>query len=163
MSNCYCGIEKKFEECCAAILSGEQPASTAEQVMRARYSSFASGDVKYLETSQNPKTSDDLDMDSLKALGKNNFALDIFAMLAEILPRLDEGEELILQRDHLEQLFGVGSEDKKRFYNEKFLKALELVIEKAYPSANIRKEKAISILYVTRDKLRIRESLFVCF
>ena len=48
-------------------MSGEQPASTAEQVMRARYSSFASGDVKYLETSQNPKTSDDLDMDSLKA------------------------------------------------------------------------------------------------
>lgn len=95
-------------------------------------------DAMYQSMLENPLH---ISMESLKSLGKSNFALDIFAMLAEVLPRIEEGDQVEVEREYLEELFGVVRADKKKFYNDTFLPALDLVIEKAYPGANIRKEK----------------------
>ncbi len=45
---CFCGESKPFSECCEPIIKGEKPAQTAEQLMRSRYSAYATVEPKYL-------------------------------------------------------------------------------------------------------------------
>lgn len=48
---CPCGGgpgRLRLDACCGPLLRGEQAASTAEQLMRSRYSAFALGDVEHL-------------------------------------------------------------------------------------------------------------------
>lgn len=45
---CYCGLEKSFDECCGAILSGKKSAKTPEELMRSRYSAYVSANAEYL-------------------------------------------------------------------------------------------------------------------
>ena len=53
---CRCGSAAPFAECCGAILAGDWPAATAEQLMRSRFTAFAVGDVDYLLRSWAPET-----------------------------------------------------------------------------------------------------------
>lgn len=48
LMNCICGVGKKFDECCKTIIDGQRIASTAEELMRSRYSAYVKGDAKYL-------------------------------------------------------------------------------------------------------------------
>ncbi|MBR1920421.1 MAG: YchJ family protein [Kiritimatiellae bacterium] len=48
---CPCKSGKTFGECCGPIIAGERKAETPEALMRARYSSYATGDVAFLKTS----------------------------------------------------------------------------------------------------------------
>ncbi|MFV5699739.1 YchJ family protein [Flavobacterium sp. ZT3R17] len=45
---CYCGSQKNFQECCEPIIKGIQKTSTAESLMRSRYSAYATHEVNYL-------------------------------------------------------------------------------------------------------------------
>ena len=55
-SACPCGSGKAYAECCGPIHAGRARASTAEQLMRSRFSAFAVGDVGYLLRSWHPGT-----------------------------------------------------------------------------------------------------------
>jgi SEC-C motif-containing protein len=46
--SCYCGSDLSFEKCCEPILSGKLKATTAEVVMRSRYSAYATHNADYL-------------------------------------------------------------------------------------------------------------------
>ena len=46
--SCICGSSKNYDECCGPIISGEVNASSAEQLMRSRYSAYVRGDGRYL-------------------------------------------------------------------------------------------------------------------
>jgi SEC-C motif domain protein len=48
MSNCPCGSGKSFETCCGPILAGA-PASTAEALMRSRYTAYVKHEIAHLE------------------------------------------------------------------------------------------------------------------
>jgi SEC-C motif-containing protein len=48
---CPCKSGKAYAECCQPIISGKVKAPTAEALMRARYSSYATGEVKFLKVS----------------------------------------------------------------------------------------------------------------
>ena len=48
---CPCASGKTFGECCGPIISGAVKAPTAEVLMRARYSSYASHDIAFLRKS----------------------------------------------------------------------------------------------------------------
>ncbi len=50
--DCYCRSGKTFEECCKPFLSNESLPSTAEELMRSRYSAYATADMDYLEQTQ---------------------------------------------------------------------------------------------------------------
>ena len=52
---CPCGSGDVFDICCGPILDG-RPASTAERLMRSRYTAFAIGDAAYLLRSWHPST-----------------------------------------------------------------------------------------------------------
>jgi SEC-C motif-containing protein len=64
---CPCKSGKTFGECCGPIIAGTAKAETAEALMRARYSSYATGDVGFLKTSMVEEAQADFDEASSKA------------------------------------------------------------------------------------------------
>ena len=53
---CPCGSGEPFGRCCLALHRGERQAGTAEQLMRARYSAYAVGDLGYVWQTWHPRT-----------------------------------------------------------------------------------------------------------
>jgi SEC-C motif-containing protein len=51
---CPCGSGEPFGRCCLAVHRGERQAATAEELMRARYSAYAVGDLDFLWRSWHP-------------------------------------------------------------------------------------------------------------
>jgi SEC-C motif domain protein len=45
---CPCGGNKKYNDCCGRYIEGEDPAPTAETLMRSRYSAYTLGQERYL-------------------------------------------------------------------------------------------------------------------
>ena len=72
MSDCPCGSGQAYAECCEPILKGEKAAETPEQVMRARYSSYAKADTDYLLNSLHPDKREDHDSDSTRRWAENS-------------------------------------------------------------------------------------------
>jgi SEC-C motif domain protein len=60
MTQCHCGSEKPFAECCEPIIKGA-PAPTAEALMRARYSAYVTCDIDFLKSSLAPSERHDFD------------------------------------------------------------------------------------------------------
>lgn len=54
MNNCPCGSEIDYAACCEPIITGSQPAVTAEQLMRARYSAHVKVEVDFIYESIHP-------------------------------------------------------------------------------------------------------------
>lgn len=48
MNLCYCNSEKAFQDCCAPFIKGEKRATSAEALMRSRYSAYAAHQADYL-------------------------------------------------------------------------------------------------------------------
>lgn len=61
MSQCPCGSDRSFDDCCAPFLSGAAVAPTAEALMRSRYTAYTKGDVEYVERTHLPATRDGFD------------------------------------------------------------------------------------------------------
>jgi SEC-C motif-containing protein len=53
---CPCGLEKPYDDCCGALHDGITTATTAEALMRSRFSAFAVGDTAYLLRTWHPTT-----------------------------------------------------------------------------------------------------------
>ncbi len=66
MTDCPCGSGRVLSECCGPYLSGERHAPTAEALMRARYSAFATRQIDYLEDSLLPETRHDFDREHVR-------------------------------------------------------------------------------------------------
>ena len=58
---CPCGKGDSLKECCGPLLAGERGATTAEELMRSRYSAFATGEVGYILKTHDPETVDEVD------------------------------------------------------------------------------------------------------
>lgn len=58
MQKCYCGKKILFSLCCGAIHNAERKAETAEELMRSRYSAFATANGNFLRKSHSIKTID---------------------------------------------------------------------------------------------------------
>jgi SEC-C motif-containing protein len=59
--SCSCGSGVAFEQCCGPILSGERKAATAVELMRARYTAFATQNVDFILSSHDPSSRGELD------------------------------------------------------------------------------------------------------
>ena len=67
---CPCKSGKTFGECCGPIIAGTVQAETAEALMRARYSSYVTGDIEFLKTSATKAVQDEFDEASSRAWSK---------------------------------------------------------------------------------------------
>ena len=59
---CPCGSGANFGDCCARVINGEREAETAEELMRARYSAFASGAIDFIVASTHSSTRQEVDI-----------------------------------------------------------------------------------------------------
>lgn len=67
---CPCKSGKTFGECCGPVISGAAKAETAEALMRARYSSYVTGDIEFLRASATKDVQDEFDEESSRAWSK---------------------------------------------------------------------------------------------
>jgi SEC-C motif-containing protein len=58
MSKCPCGSEKDYSSCCELFHKGTEVAPTAKEVMLARYSAFVKNEIKFIEETHEPGTTD---------------------------------------------------------------------------------------------------------
>ncbi|UPT75300.1 MAG: YchJ family protein [Elusimicrobiota bacterium] len=69
---CPCGTKKNFSECCEPHISGKTPAPTAEALMRARYSAYATGKIDFIEKTHAPESRADFDRKASEKWAKDS-------------------------------------------------------------------------------------------
>ena len=67
---CPCKSGKTFGECCGPLISGAAKAETAEALMRARYTSYVTGDIGFLKSSATKAVQDEFDEETSRAWSK---------------------------------------------------------------------------------------------
>lgn len=72
MSNCHCGKNTSFDKCCYPIIQDLNIAETAEQVMRARFSAYATSSIDFLHDSLHPDNQADFEYEATKAWAENS-------------------------------------------------------------------------------------------
>lgn len=80
---CPCGSSLDFTACCGPILSGEQPAPSAEAMMRARYTAYTRADIDFIMNSTHPDARDDSDVDAMRAWSENAEWLNLEVLQVE--------------------------------------------------------------------------------
>ena len=63
-TDCYCGSQKDYDNCCWPFLTGRARPENPEQLMRSRYSAFCIKDIDYLISTHHPsmQTPDERDI-----------------------------------------------------------------------------------------------------
>jgi SEC-C motif-containing protein len=56
---CPCGSAERYDVCCGRLHRGAAEAGTAEQLMRSRYSAYATGELGYVFRTWHPRTRPD--------------------------------------------------------------------------------------------------------
>lgn len=56
MESCPCGNDRPLEACCGPFIEGARRPNTAEELMRSRFTAYATGNVDYIcDTEQDPQ------------------------------------------------------------------------------------------------------------
>ena len=53
---CPCGSGRSYDPCCGRLHRGEEPATTARELMRSRYAAYVVGDADYVLRTWHPRT-----------------------------------------------------------------------------------------------------------
>ena len=72
MAGCLCGVGKSYKTCCEPYHKGDALPETAEQLMRARYTAFAKGELAFLKSSIAPESLHDYDEAAIKTWSENS-------------------------------------------------------------------------------------------
>lgn len=59
---CPCQSQKEYEACCAPILQNPKAATSAEEMMRARYTAYTKLNLDFIQNTHDPKTRQDFDL-----------------------------------------------------------------------------------------------------
>jgi SEC-C motif-containing protein len=71
-NQCFCGTRENFEHCCKPIIEGTQPPSTAQALMRSRYSAFVIGSSQYLIDSTHISQRENYSITDIEAWAKES-------------------------------------------------------------------------------------------
>jgi SEC-C motif-containing protein len=69
---CPCGLGESLETCCGPYLKHQKKAPTAEALMRARYTAYATGDVDFIVESHDPERRGEVDRKNTEAWSKQS-------------------------------------------------------------------------------------------
>jgi SEC-C motif-containing protein len=72
MKNCYCCSALTYAACCAPVISGVQPATSAEQLMRSRYTAYAVAAIEYLILTTHPSKRAEFSKKEVEKWAKSN-------------------------------------------------------------------------------------------
>jgi SEC-C motif-containing protein len=78
--DCPCGSGLSFDACCAPIINGTRESDTAEELMRARYSAFATGAIDFIVASTHTRTRKEIDLSFIREWSETStwLGLEIF-------------------------------------------------------------------------------------
>jgi SEC-C motif domain protein len=68
---CVCGKGESLDTCCGPYLARQGWPATAEALMRARYTAYATGNIDFILDSHHPSTASSVDRPSTEAWSKN--------------------------------------------------------------------------------------------
>ena len=63
---CPCSSGARFADCCEPIINGERESQTAEELMRARYSAFATGAIDFIVASTHSRTRPEIEIQYIR-------------------------------------------------------------------------------------------------
>jgi SEC-C motif domain protein len=63
---CPCGSGASFVQCCGPIIAGSKESSSAEELMRARYTAYTTGAVDFIIASNHPRTRHEANRESIR-------------------------------------------------------------------------------------------------
>jgi SEC-C motif-containing protein len=66
MITCHCGSGSAYSGCCEPVINGAQPAVTAEQLMRARYSAYVGAQMDFIFATTHPAHREGYDHEGTK-------------------------------------------------------------------------------------------------
>jgi len=69
---CPCFSGRAYAECCEPIVTGARPATTAEELMRGRYSAYATETIDFILSSTYPDKRSECDEKSIRAWSANS-------------------------------------------------------------------------------------------
>ena len=113
-NTCPCCSEKLFETCCAPIIQGKAKAKTAEDLLRARYTAFTTGDVDFILGSHHSRTVAEVKRSEIEEWSKSSEWLGLKILEKSEGLETDEKATIIFQaqyrvkekeEDHFEKSF----------------------------------------------------------
>lgn len=69
---CPCGSEIELAQCCLPLIQGKAQASTAEALLRARYTAFTRGDVDFVMSTHHTRTRHEVKRDEIEDWSKTS-------------------------------------------------------------------------------------------
>jgi SEC-C motif-containing protein len=69
---CPCGSEIDLSSCCLPHIEGKTKPSTAEALLRARYTAFSRGDIDYILSTHHSRTHDSIKREEIEDWSKNS-------------------------------------------------------------------------------------------
>ncbi len=69
---CPCGSQKTLAQCCLPLIQGKKKATTAEALLRARYTAFTRGDVDFILETHHSRTRDEVKREEIEDWSKNS-------------------------------------------------------------------------------------------
>jgi SEC-C motif domain protein len=75
MSNtqtCACGSGQTLAQCCLPFIQGKKKAQTAEQLLRARYTAFTTGDIDFIMETHHSETLEQVKKKEIEEWSKNS-------------------------------------------------------------------------------------------
>ncbi len=102
--SCPCGSGLDYSKCCERFISGKEQVSTAEELMRARYTAYSKVEMDFIEKSHDPKNKKENDMEGnrqwaeqttwmeLQILNTENGGPEDESGMVEFKARYDAGE-----------------------------------------------------------------------
>lgn len=125
---CPCGSGSEFSLCCEPLIRGKKSASTAEELLRARYTAFTRGDIDFILDTHHSRTRGDVKREEIEDWSKNSSWLGLKVVQKEAGEASDEKGTLIFcaqytaegeTHDHWEQSFFEKEAGKWRFLDAK--------------------------------------------
>jgi len=72
MENCPCNSQKSYADCCRPLHLNKAKATTAEQLMRSRYSAYAMHEIDYIYNTVIPAKREDGDKENIRTWSANS-------------------------------------------------------------------------------------------
>ena len=88
---CPCFSGRAYADCCEPVVTGARPAATAEELMRGRYSAYATGTIDFIISSTYPDRRSECDEKSIRAWSENSEWTG-FEVLSATAGRADDSE-----------------------------------------------------------------------
>ncbi len=92
MQTCPCDSKKDFSKCCSPLIEEKEEASSPEQLMRARYSAFATKNMNYIYETTHPQARFEFDRKA-----NQEWADQAEFLKLEVLNSSDEGNKGIVE------------------------------------------------------------------